>query len=140
MAYAAKADLLNRIPEGVLAKLTDDDNFETVDDDVVDAILEDSTSEVNSYVSVVQTVPISPTPDLLKNLTLDIAEAKIYQRRYSDDEIPSKLKKYQNAINTLLKIAEGKITIGRQTDSPGMEISVDKTDLPEFHDDNLNGY
>ncbi len=114
MAYCTKADILNQISEAELAQLTDDAAGAVVDDDIVDAAIADADSEIDGYCGAKYTVPFTDVPGIVQKLSVGIAIYNIYARRETQmGGMPeSRTNRYDKAIRFLIRISEGKTSLG----------------------------
>ena len=106
MPYSDKNYFLAKIPATVLDKLSggDDNNItEAIKsaDSLIDGYLRNQTSDL----------PINPVPDVIRQLSYDIAIFYLHDRiQYLD--VPERVRdKYDAAINYLKDIASGKVVI-----------------------------
>lgn len=114
MAYCEKADILEQVDELILIQLTDDAGAGEVDDDKVTRSIEDSDATVDAYCKGRYTVPLSPVPDKIRQISADIAIYNLFSRR--GDAVPETRKdRYKEAIRFLEAIRDGKITLGADT-------------------------
>ncbi len=110
MAYCTQADILERLPQDILVQLTDDDDTGQVDAPVVQRAIADADAEIDGYVGTRHQVPLSPVPDLLRKLSVEIAIYHLYSRRRgAPDEWRQR---YDDAIRLLRDLAAGKISLG----------------------------
>ncbi|MFZ1852104.1 MAG: phage protein Gp36 family protein [Nitrosomonas sp.] len=123
MAYSNKEFFLNKINE------TELDNLTGADDNNLISAISSSDSLIDSYLTnAVVTLPLTPVPDMIKQLSYDIAIFYLHDRiQYAD--IPDWVRdKYDAAINFLKDIAKGVANI------PGL--SADKTSEAVQYTDN----
>lgn len=112
MAYSDKSYFLKRIPASELNKLTDSDDANLASainaaDSLIDGYLRNQTAEL----------PLdSPVPDIISQLSYDIAVFYLHDRiQYAD--VPDRVRdKYDAAINYLKDISSGKVQIGINED------------------------
>lgn len=107
MTYCDKAGMIARFGEVELIRLTDPDDSlsedSQIDDDAINAALSDATDEIDSYLAVRHSLPLSTTPKLLVRLCADIARYRLY-----DDRMIEEVEKRYNASIRMLKdIAKG---------------------------------
>ena len=114
MSYATLTELLERIPEGVLIDLTDDDAAGVVDTDKVDRAIGDADTEIDSYLGRRYPLPIEPAPPLLVRLSLDLATEVLYGRRAHVDTPEAVTRAARTARSILADIAV------RKADLPGL--------------------
>ena len=110
MAYCTKADILDQLDEASLVQLTDDEGTGVVNDARVDKAIADADATINFYCQNLYRVPLSPIPDKINQMAVNIAIYELYSRR--DDTMPDTRKdKYNSDIRTLEKVADGKIKL-----------------------------
>lgn len=121
MAYTTKAGILKQLSEAELIQLTDDAGAGSVDDDIVDESIDDADDEIDGYLGGRYTVPLSaPVPGMISKISVDIAIYNLYARRA--DSIPEiRKERYENAIAFLKKVAEGRISLGSDDPSSGLD-------------------
>lgn len=117
MSYCIQTDILNQLDSAVLLVLTDDANAGAIDADVVTRAIADADATINSYCQAGYTVPLSPVPEKIRQISVDIAIYNLYSRR--EDVVPD-IRKDRNkeAIRFLEKVADGKIQLGAASPSP----------------------
>jgi len=116
MAYATLQDLENRFGEAEINQLADRDNDGNNDTDVVESALDSATSEINSYLGVRYSTPITSVSDNLNRVCCDIARYLLHDDA-AIDEVESR---YKRAISWLKDIASGKAIL---TDDTGTSVS-----------------
>ncbi len=130
MAYCTQTDILNQLDSAVLLQLTDDDGVGTTDADIVTRAIADADATINSYCQDRYTIPLSPVPDKIRQLSVDIAIYNLYSRR---EDVTPDIRKDRNkeAIRFLEKVAEGKINLGAATPAPS---NTDNTVNVDYND------
>ncbi|MFB0515166.1 MAG: gp436 family protein [Candidatus Neomarinimicrobiota bacterium] len=113
MSYCTKADIQKRVSDQALIQLTTEDAQATEpDDDVITEAIEAADGEIDSYAVRQFTVPLSPVPPRIKDISRDIAIYNLYARR-PHMETPEIIKdRYRSAVKWLEKLAEGKVSPG----------------------------
>ena len=76
--------------------------------------------EIDGYLAKRYTVPISPAPRVLNKFSKDIAVYNLFSRIGIDESTDQKtyLNRYNAAIKFLTLVAEGKVSIGTETEDP----------------------
>lgn len=108
MSYATLTELQERL-EGFFDQLYTDEATGLVDTDQAEKDLADATGEVNSFVAARYAIPVTAANalELLRNITLTLAEELAWNRGGSDS-LPEKLcKRAANARQLLRGIANG---------------------------------
>jgi phage gp36-like protein len=110
MSYIVEADLSARASPAQLIQLTDDEKTGVADSTRILALLVSAEAEVNSYLATRYPVPLSPVPDLVKELALDVAVYKLFARR---QRVTADVRQtYEDALKKLEQIAKGVLTLG----------------------------
>jgi len=121
MAYATLDDLKEQLDETTLIELTDDAGSGTIDTTVTTRAITDADEEIDGYVGSRTTVPLSPVPGIIRKLSVDVALYNLYARRH--DSIPEiRKERYDNAVKFLVKVAEGKISLGQYDPDPAASV------------------
>jgi len=71
--YATQADLERAIGKTRLLRIADREDDEVVDADVVEDALRRASSEIDSAIGGRYKLPISPVPDILRSVAIDLA-------------------------------------------------------------------
>jgi phage gp36-like protein len=108
MAYCSENDLLNMIPEEDLTDLTVESG-EVPDSLVIAEAITKADAEIDSYLGVKYVVPVSPTPDQVKALSVDMAIYHLYSRH--SFVMPLRQQKYEAAVAFLKEVAAGQAVI-----------------------------
>jgi len=117
MSYSAKADVLEQLDEDTLVQLTDDDGVGSIDNDKVTRAISSADATIDSYCQGRYTIPLSPVPDKIRDISVDIVIYNLFSRR--DDTMPETRKdRHKEAIRFLEKVSEGKIELGAATPAP----------------------
>jgi len=144
MPYLIIDDIRASLPEDELMRLTDDEGLGVVDEARVGDAIASAVSEVDAYCGGRYRVPVSPVPELLKKLTVDIVIYNLYGRAVG--EIPgSRSERYRNAIRQLEGISSGSVTLGAAIapapadQRSGAQCNTE-TDGSVFSRDSMEGY
>jgi phage gp36-like protein len=108
MAYCTEDDLLNMIPEEDLTDLTVESG-EVPDSLVIADAISKADAEIDSYLGVKYVVPVSPAPDQVKALSVDLAIYHLYSRHSIIP--PVRQQKYDAAVAFLQQVAAGQAII-----------------------------
>lgn len=111
--YATLDDLKKQLPEDLLINLTDDGGSGIIDTTVTDAALETADVEIDGYLGARYDLPLSPVPAIIAKQAVDIAIYNLYARRQGPPEHWQK--RYDNTIRFLERIADGRISLGRDS-------------------------
>jgi len=114
MAYSTQADILEQVEENLLIRLTDDANSGAIDPDKVTRAIADADATINAYCQGRYTMPLSPVPDKIRQVSVDIAIYNLYSRR-GDSAPETRKERHQAAIRFLERVNDGKITLGAVT-------------------------
>jgi phage gp36-like protein len=123
MSYCTQANILDRIDEATLITLTDEDGDGDVHGDKVDVAIADADATIDAYCQGAYTIPLSPVPVKITQVSVDIALYNLYSQ--SDLEMPE-IRKERNkeAIRFLEMVSAGRINLGVATPAP---VNTDNT-------------
>lgn len=114
MPYCTQADISPaKLSTDQLKQLTSEDGASIVAS-VIDQAIADADSEIDSYAGRRYVVPMSPTPDRVKRLSVDIAVYNLFEKRGSTfgGEIPEVYRNmYEDAIRFLKDVSAGRADI-----------------------------
>ena len=114
MAYSTQDDMLQQLDETSLIRLTDDAEDGVIDAEVVTRSIADADATIDAYCQGRYTVPLTPVPDKIRGVSVDIAVYNLYSRK--GDTAPEIRKdRHKEAIRFLEKVSEGKIKLGALT-------------------------
>jgi len=117
MAYSTQDDMLQQLDETSLIRLTDDAEDGVIDAEVVTRAITDADATIDAYCQGRYTVPLTPVPDKIRGISVDIAVYNLYSRK--GDTAPDIRKdRHKEAIRFLEKVSEGKIKLGALTPAP----------------------
>ncbi len=128
MAYATQADMINRFSTRRIIELTDDSGQGVIDSEILSAVLDSASAEVDMYLRAGGwNVPLSsPYPGWAKTATENIAIYLLYQRRA---RVPEEIKnEYNRTIERLKAIAKQEIKL-REDDDQDISIDVVADDV-----------
>jgi phage gp36-like protein len=123
MAYCTQSDLITMIPLKELAELTADSG-DTPDSQVVDEAIHRADAEIDAYLGMRHTLPLTPLPDQVKGLSIDMALYHLYSRRSVAPTV--RRQKYEAAVAFLKLVAAGEAVVEDtgDTTSSGDQILV----------------
>ena len=104
-------DLKRLLSEQEIIELSDDEDIGEINEDVVEGAIEDAESEVNAYLVAKYRTPLSPVPQIIKKLCVDIAIYNLFSRRLQDEPPENVRKRYKDAKSILKMISEGQIVL-----------------------------
>lgn len=108
--YATEQDIIDRYGSDALLIAFDRDNSGEVAPDSVNKALADAQSEIDGYLSGVESLPLTNPPALLTRLAVDIA---LYQGSSSTAQTDEKRTRYEDAVSYLRRVAEGRIKLAK---------------------------
>jgi phage gp36-like protein len=108
MAYCTQSDLITMIPLQELAELTADSG-DTPDSQVVDEAIHRADAEIDAYLGMRHTLPLTPLPDQVKGLSIDMALYHLYSRRSVAPTV--RRQKYEAAVAFLKLVAAGEAVL-----------------------------
>jgi phage gp36-like protein len=115
MAYSTQDDVLSMIPPAELAALTSEAG-EVPDSQVVAAAISRADAEIDAALGLRYAVPLSPVPERVKTLSVDLALYHLYSRRGVAPEVWRR--KYQDALAFLKQVAGGQATLAGSGGEP----------------------
>lgn len=113
--YCTQTDLLERTDQATLISLTDDADSGEVDASVVARAIADADAEIDGYVGTRHQVPLSPVPDLVRKVAVEIAIYHLYSRRMGAPE--EWRSRYEDNRALLRDISAGKVSLGEDDPS-----------------------
>jgi phage gp36-like protein len=127
VSYSTQANLeAAGISSKVLVMLADDDENGIADAAVVASAIAKADAEIDGYLGSRYTVPVSPVPALVEQLSTTIAIWRLYGHRGRTDE--RRAKDYDDAVATLKRLARGEMVLPAVG---GGEVATDGADLPQ---------
>ena len=112
--YTSQSALIPRLmPEYLVAQLTQggDGAADTIDTDVLAEVMEDAEAEVDGYLGVRFSLPLTAVPSVIAGIASRITRYKLYTTR--GGEVEAWLDKdYQRAIEMLEEIRDGQLDVG----------------------------
>lgn len=115
-----------RVSELTLQELTDVNNA-TVDLTVIETLISDSETVVNSYINKIYNLPLATTHELLKLICFNITLYKLYQRRYQNEMPVDIVNQYNEAKSLLNKIASAEIELTGESKKANADIFMQVT-------------
>ncbi len=116
MSYAAVTDMQARYPNRDLVQLSNEDpTAVTVNTSFISIALTDASSEIDTYLEARFALPLTDPPASLTRLCCDIAMYRMQALRPIHD-IEDARKRYDDAISTLKRVADGDLTLGLAAD------------------------
>lgn len=127
MAYATKDDIDQLYGADLLIRIADYDRDGAADPEVVNRGLQSADEICNAYLSAQYSVPVLPTPGVVRTCAIDIAVYKIALGRGGrTDEMRVR---YEDALSLLERISTGKVGLGlppeEGTDEDGNPTTTD---------------
>jgi phage gp36-like protein len=110
VAYATGSDIENRVGTVQYLISTDRDGDGIADPLPLAKALQDATDEIDSYVAVRYTLPLSTVPDILVRLCVDIAYYRLSCDASSGTDEKRRL--YEDAVKFLKDLVADKATLG----------------------------
>jgi len=110
MAYCDLTDIQKYKDPAVYVQITNDLDGDTVDNDIIDEIVDKSANIIDSYIGGRYPLPLEVIPKIIRNIAIDLTVKFLYDRRLGEkDEIIEEA--YENAIALLKDIRDGKLFI-----------------------------
>lgn len=108
MAYCTENDLLTLIPQKELAELTAESG-DTPDSQIVTEAVNRADAEIDAYLGSRYALPLTPVPDQVKGLSMDMALYHLYSRRSVAPQV--RRQKYEAAVSFLKQVAAGEAVL-----------------------------
>lgn len=126
MSYSTKEEVREMLKDDALNAIIgdtfieDSEERETKVAPIIESAIEDADAEIDGYLAKRYAVPISPAPRVLNKFSKDIAIYNLYSRLGIDEGTEEKnyLNRYNAAVKFLTLVAEGKVSIGAETEDP----------------------
>lgn len=126
MSYSTKFEVREMIKDDALNSIIGDTFIEDPAEreeevgPIIDEAIADADGEIDGYLAKRYAVPLSPCPRVINKFSKDIAIYNLFSRIGIDEGSDQKtyLNRYNSAIKFLTLVAEGKVSIGADTDDP----------------------
>lgn len=109
--YATAEDLEKALTNSVLAQLTDDENGQVVNQQIVEDAIKKADSIIDAYLRARYQVPVHPVPEILRDISIRLAKYFLYRRRLDLDLPDTVSKEYDSAMSILKDLQSGKAVI-----------------------------
>nr|DAR93075.1 MAG TPA: head to tail adaptor [Caudoviricetes sp.] len=126
MSYSTRAEVRGMIKDDALNAIIGDTFIEDPAEreelvaPIIDEAIADADGEIDGYLAKRYAVPISPAPKIINKCSKDIAVYNLFSRIGIDESTDQKtyLNRYNQAIKFLTLVAEGKVSLGAESDDP----------------------
>ncbi len=126
MGYSTVEDLKKLIDEQTLTALTDDEGSGSVNIERVNEAIDIADREIDAYLSGKFSVPFAEPPEIIKNISAQMAIYHLFSRR-TEDYPKVWADKYENCLKLLEKIQSGEILLGDNSLSKSSVKYISKT-------------
>jgi len=117
VSYASPNDMIARYSNRDLVQLSNEDPTQTaINTTTLQQALDDASAEINAYIDGRFTLPLGDPPVMLNRLTCDIAMYRLQSLRPLHDLADAR-RRYEDAIELLVRVACGEVTLGLATDN-----------------------
>ena len=124
MSYSTRAEVREMIKDDALNAIIGDTFIEEpakreeLVAPIIDAAIADADGEIDGYLAKRYAVPLAPVPKVINKFSKDIAVYNLFSRIGIDEGTDQKtyLNRYNAAVRFLTMVAEGKVSIGSDTD------------------------
>lgn len=128
MSYSTPAEVREMIKDDALNAIIGDTFIEEparreeLVGPIISAAIGDADAEIDGYIAKRYPVPLSFVPKVINKFSKDIAVYNLFSRIGIDEGTDQKtyLNRYNAAIKFLTFVAEGKVSLGVETDDPVM--------------------
>lgn len=120
MAYSSLPDLKDQITEERLIQLTDDESLGSINDARITKAIAAADALIDSYIRGNHTVPLTPTTDRIRQVSVDLATYFLYKRRREVDMPEDLVKDYDRQVSFLKDVQSGKVLLDTPTAPPNI--------------------
>lgn len=138
MAYLEEAEYLERFDVTETIDLTDPEG-EQIDDDKLSAALDAGSNVVDAYVGARYTVPLSPIPSVIKDITADLARERLFTR-HPNDEVTARADRARKMLTDIAKGVMVLVDVDGIVEDSAFDTPAYDTPDQVFTDCVLNGY
>lgn len=125
MSYSTRGEVRAMLKDDALNTIIGDTFYEDPAEreagigPLIDSAIADADGEIDGYLAKRYAVPISPAPKIINKCSKDIAIYNLWARIGIDENTDQKtyLTRYNSTIKFLTLVAEGKVSIGAQSDN-----------------------
>ena len=125
MAYSTQDDVARQMSARELAEITTDTPGAPVDAGIITDAIAKADAEIDVYVGKIITVPVSPAPDILTKLSVDMAIYHLFSRKSVVPE--NRRQNYTDALALLRLIANGTVQLIR-AEAPRTTVEIESSD------------
>lgn len=126
MSYSTRAEVREMIKDDALNAIVGDTFIEDPAEreelvaPIIDGAIGDADAEIDGYLAKRYAVPLAPAPKVINKFSKDIAIYNLFSRIGIDESTDQKtyLNRYNAAIAFLKLVAEGKVSIGSESEDP----------------------
>ncbi len=126
MSYSTRAEVRAMVKDDALNAIIGDTFIEDPAEreelvgPIIDEAIADADGEIDGYLAKRYAVPITPAPKIINKCSKDIAVYNLFSRIGIDESTDQKtyLNRYNQAIKFLTLVAEGKVSLGAESDNP----------------------
>ncbi len=126
MSYSTRAEVREMIKDDALNAIIGDTFIEDPAEreelvaPIIDGAIGDADAEIDGYLAKRYAVPLAPAPKVINKFSKDIAIYNLFSRIGIDESTDQKtyLNRYNSAIAFLKLVAEGKVSIGGESEDP----------------------
>lgn len=143
MPYCSVQDLIDRCGSLAIVQLSnpDDSTAETVDEAVVNRAILDACGEMDGYIGVRYTLPLTEIPNQLRTLAIDLALYRLGLLLRTGGDLEAIKDRYDDGIRFLRDMVKGLANLGLdQTTEPVNQVINYSSSPRQFGRDNLGGF
>ena len=126
MSYSTRAEVREMVKDDALNTIIGDTFIEDPAEreelvgPIIDGAIADADAEIDGYLAKRYAVPLAPAPRVINKFSKDIAIYNLFSRIGIDESTDQKtyLNRYNAAIAFLKLVAEGKASIGGESEDP----------------------
>lgn len=116
MAYCNSTDIISQVGDNNYIPFLDDDSSGQADTSLMDNIISVADAAINGRIASIYTVPVSPTPPLLRYASIIFTCEMLYRRRLAPREHNPYTKEADALREQLTKIGSGELNLDQTVD------------------------
>jgi phage gp36-like protein len=136
--YCNIQDIIDDLTEKVVAQLSNDDNPNQVNEEIVNKYISESSQLIDGFLRTRYELPLEIEHAIIKKVCIDIVKYELYKRRGKVFDNIQNL--YHDGISTLEKIQKGIITLDEGTPETRPGFFLVSKRKPVYDKETLDNY